>query len=437
MKAATCVTLKSFYETLRRILSLQEVHGACKNQEERKGVKQTGKRTEPGEGEADASEPAVPQMLSVFLYVGFLFIGFAGDTDHSSSTCSLKRTRPKITVCGLCDVNEAGPFEVAFIPALYSVAFIVGILGNGVLLAVLVQSRRSWSVTDTFILHLGVSDVLLLLTLPVWAAQSAQADGWTFGAPLCKVTGAVFMINFYCGIFLLACISLDRYLSVVHATQMYSRRKPWAAGISCLAVWLFSLLLSIPDWIFLDAVKDERQNRKTQCVRNYQNATGEARHWRLASRLLFHTVGFLLPSAILIFCYSCILRRLRCGSQALQKQKAFRVIVAVVAVFFLCWTPYNITLMVDTLYSGDAADTCGTRTSLGTAKMVTSSVGYLHCSLNPILYAFVGVKFRRQLLNILRSLGCRLKIRAKMQSATSRRSSVWSESGDTSNSLAI
>ncbi|XP_034409195.1 C-X-C chemokine receptor type 3-like [Cyclopterus lumpus] len=337
----------------------------------------------------------------------------------------------------MCDPNAGGHFEAVFIPALYSVAFIVGILGNGVLLGVLAQSRRTWSVTDTFILHLGVADVLLLVTLPLWAAQSVH--GWTFGTPLCKITGAVFTINFYCGIFLLACISLDRYLSIVHATQMYSRRKPWVVQISCLAVWLFSLLLSIPDWIFLDAVEEDRLNNKTQCVRNYLKfASGAVGDWRLASRLLFHTVGFLLPSVILIFCYSCILHRLRCGSQGLQKQKAFRVIVAVVAVFFLCWTPYNITLMVDTLHFSHISETCGVRTSLETAKIITSSVGYLHCSLNPILYAFVGVKFRRQLLDILRSLGCKLKTSAKLQSVgTSRRSSIWSESANTSNSLAI
>ncbi|XP_054477521.1 C-X-C chemokine receptor type 3.1 [Anoplopoma fimbria] len=338
----------------------------------------------------------------------------------------------------VCDPSKDVQFEQAFLPVLYSVAFVVGILGNGVLLGVLVQSRRTWSVTDTFILHLGVADVLLLVTLPLWAAQSAQDKGWTFGTPLCKITGAVFTINFYCGIFLLACISLDRYLSIVHATQMYSRKKPWVVQVSCLAVWLFSLLLSIPDWIFLDAVMNPR-TEKALCVRNYHKFdSGSVIHWRLASHLIFHIVGFLLPSAILIFCYSCILRRLRCGSQGLQKQKAFKVIVAVVVVFFLCWTPYNITLMVDTFHSSKINETCGVRTSLETAKMVTSSVGFLHCSLNPILYAFVGVKFRRQLLDILRSLGCKLKTSAKLQSVgTSRRSSIWSESADTSNSIAI
>ncbi|XP_035527540.1 C-X-C chemokine receptor type 3.1 [Morone saxatilis] len=362
----------------------------------------------------------------------------------------------------VCDLKETMYFEAVFIPVLYSLAFVVGVLGNGVLLGVLVQSRKAWSVTDTFILHLGIADVLLLVTLPLWAAQSAQETGWTFGTPLCKITGAVFTINFYCGIFLLACISLDRYLSIVHATQMYSRRNPWVVQVSCLAVWLFSMFLSIPDWIFLEAMTDVRRENRKECISNYnkfahepvndyesvndyqsvnyslsEGAWQSVHDWQLASRLLYHIVGFLIPSAILIFCYSCILRRLRCGSQGLEKQKAFRVIVAVVVVFFICWTPYNITLMVDTLHSENNSITCGGRTSLEKARVVTSSLGYLHCSLNPILYAFVGVKFRRQLLNILRSLGCKLKSSVKLQATASRRSSIWSESADTSNSIAI
>ncbi|XP_061573173.1 C-X-C chemokine receptor type 3.1 [Cololabis saira] len=337
----------------------------------------------------------------------------------------------------VCDLGNETAFEAAYIPALYSVAFVVGILGNGILLGVLFQSRKNWSVTDTFILHLSVADVLLLVTLPLWAAQSAEEYGWTFSDPLCKITGTVYTVNFYCGIFLLACISLDRYLSIVHATQMYSRRKAWAVQTSCLGVWLFSLILSIPDWIFLEVVYDDRRTR-SECIRNYGKfGLDKMPTLQLASRLLYHIVGFLLPSAVLVFCYSCILRQLRCGNQGLQKQRAFRVIIVVVVAFFICWTPYNITLMVDTLSQGNDTQTCGVRTTLEKAKTVTSSFGYLHSSLNPILYAFVGVKFRRQLLNILRSLGCKLKPSTKIQKTIHRKSSLWSESGDTSNTIAI
>ncbi|XP_064802243.1 C-X-C chemokine receptor type 3.1 isoform X1 [Oncorhynchus masou masou] len=335
---------------------------------------------------------------------------------------------------GVCSMEEGMRFDAVFLPIFYSLTLVLGLLGNGLVLLVLVQRRRSWSVTDTFILHLGMADTLLLVTLPLWAVQAAGE--WSFGTPLCKITGAMFTINFYCGIFLLACISLDRYLSVVHAVQMYSRRKPWMVQASCLSVWLLSLLLSIPDWHFLESVRDTRRD-KVECVHNYPSLSQSWFDWRLASRLLYHTVGFLLPSAVLLFCYSCILLRLQRGSQGLQKQRAVRVILALVLVFFLCWTPYNITLMVDTLYSSNTlVDTCESHNALDISLTATSSLGYLHCSLNPVLYAFVGVKFRRHLLDMLRSLGCKLKSGVRLQTA-SRRSSMWSESGDTSHTSAI
>lgn len=334
----------------------------------------------------------------------------------------------------VCDLFDRMSFKATFIRVLYSLVFVVGILGNGALVGVLFRSRRSWSVTDTFILHLCVADVLLLLTLPFWAVEAVS--GWTFGTPLCKTIGAVFTINFYCGIFLLACISLDRYLSIVHATQMYSRRNPHVVQGSCLLVWFFSLLLSVPEWVLLKAQTDERRNI-TECMYNYSMFGCEKGPTvRLATRLTYHIVGFLVPSMILIFCYSCILRTLRCGTHGLQKQRASRVIVAVVAVFFICWTPYNITLMVDTLVSDNGEhQTCQGRSALEKATIITSSLSYLHCSLNPILYAFVGVKFRRHLLDILSAMGCHIKTRVRFQS--SRKSSVWSESGDTSNSTAV
>lgn len=98
-------------------------------------------------------------------------------------------------VDGVCDRTSGREFKATFTMVLYLLAFVVGVLGNGLLLLVLVHNRRTWSVTDTFILHLAVADVLLLATLPTWAAQAVQAEGWTFGAPLCKITGAVFMVR--------------------------------------------------------------------------------------------------------------------------------------------------------------------------------------------------------------------------------------------------
>uniref|UniRef100_A0A673L464 C-X-C chemokine receptor type 3 n=1 Tax=Sinocyclocheilus rhinocerous TaxID=307959 RepID=A0A673L464_9TELE len=333
------------------------------------------------------------------------------------------------TVCG----QEASMyFDSIFIPVLYSLALVVGLVGNGLVLVVLWKKRMSLNVTDVFILHLCLADILLLLTLPFWAVEAVK--GWIFDTVLCKLTGALFKINFYCGIFMLSCISLDRYLSIVHAVQMYSRKKPMVTHCCCLMVWLFCLLLSIPDWKFLVATEDSRRQDKTQCVPDYQSGS-----WLLVTRLLYHILGFILPALIMLFCYSCILLRLRRGSQCMQKKRAIRVIIALVLAFFISWTPYNITLIVDTIQTNWTLNTsnqtsCESATALDVALTATSTLGYLHCCVNPVLYAFVGVKFRQHLLDMLRPLGFTLKVPAGL---VSRKSSVWSESVDTSHTSAF
>ncbi|XP_073703542.1 C-X-C chemokine receptor type 3.1 [Garra rufa] len=331
----------------------------------------------------------------------------------------------------VCDQDSSIYFDSIFIPVLYSLALAVGLVGNGVVLVVLWKKRMGLNVTDIFILHLCLADLLLLLTLPFWAVEAAK--GWIFGTPLCKLTGALFKINFYCGIFMLSCISLDRYLSIVHAVQMYSRKKPMVTHCCCLIVWLFCLLLSIPDWIFLVAIEDSRRQDRTECVPDYQPNV------RLATRWLYHILGFILPSVMILLCYYHILQRLQRGSQCKQKKRAIRVIIALVVAFFIHWTPYNLTLFVDTMQTNGTIistnlTSCESATVLDVALTATSTLAYLHCCVNPVLYAFVGVKFRQHLLEMLRPLGFKLKGPAGL---VSRRSSAWSESVDTSHTSAF
>lgn len=233
---------------------------------------------------------------------------------------------------------------------------------------------------------------------------------------------------------MLACISLDRYLSIVHAVQMYSRKKPMVIQCCCLIVWLFCLLLSIPDWLFLKATVDSRRQDKTECVPSYPRNS----EWRLASRVLYHVVGFALPAIMLLFCYIRILLRLKRGSQCVQKKRAMHVIVALVLAFFISWTPYNITLIIDTIHRESDKfinqSSCSGRTALDVAQTATSTLAYLHCCVNPVLYAFVGMKFRQQVFDMLRPLGITIKRPAGLMS---RKSSAWSESVDTSHTSAF
>lgn len=81
--------------------------------------------------------------------------------------------------------------QTIWLSIFYSVVLVVGLVGNILLLIILAQKRRSWKVLDSFILQLGVVDILLLLTLPVWAAEPCENCSDTLFA-ICR---AVFNVS--------------------------------------------------------------------------------------------------------------------------------------------------------------------------------------------------------------------------------------------------
>ncbi|XP_047453627.1 C-X-C chemokine receptor type 5-like [Mugil cephalus] len=271
---------------------------------------------------------------------------------------------------------------------LYAVVMIVGLLGNVLLLVVLARRRRPWRSSDIFIVHLAVADILLLCTLPFWVAQFGHC-GWCTEIA-CKLCLAVFNINFFCGIFLLICLSLDHYLSALRQIKFNDQRKRLLVHIGCLLVWLISVILTIPGWLFPWA-KNEQGHEKTQCIHSYP----------LLSRQLHHTLGFGIPGSALVFGCICIFLELK---RSLQRPAM--VILPLVVVFLLCWMPFNITLIVDTFKSSSKEphkDYPGnSEGSLTTALLFTSALGFIHACLRPLLYFVLCGNFRKQILVLLR-----------------------------------
>ncbi|XP_067872898.1 C-X-C chemokine receptor type 3-like isoform X2 [Heterodontus francisci] len=331
-----------------------------------------------------------------------------------------------------CNTLKVESFNKFFLPIFYLVIFFVGLLGNGMAVAVLLRNRQTLAMTDTYILYLAFADILLVASLPFWAVETIK--GWIFGSIACKIIGAMFNINFNSGIYLLGCISFQRYLSIVHAVQMYNKRRSLSVHISCLVVWLFCHLLAIPDFIYL---RETHSKDTLQC--HYDFDANIAKAWMVGLRFFYHITSFLVPMTIMFYCYIMIIKTLH-GSHNMQKNKEYRamkVIVMVVAAFFICWVPYNIVLFIDTLQRlGVIAESCVIESRLDIAISITSNLGYFHCCLNPFLYAFAGVKFRRNLLQVISDIGCisQKTVNKYTRSGSKPFMTTTSESGDTFNS---
>ncbi|KAK7160796.1 hypothetical protein R3I93_008460 [Phoxinus phoxinus] len=304
-------------------------------------------------------------------------------------------------------VNETNPlhlFHTVFQPLVYGVVFLLGLSGNGLLLTVLLKRRSNLRITEIYLLHLALADLLLLVTIPFAVTQGVT--GWLFGTFLCKLLGLINRLNLVCGSLLLACIGFDRYLAIVHAIPSLQARRPRTVHLTCALLWLICLSVTIPNMVFLSVKEDDDNPTRFSC--SYHNYGIHANNWLLVSRFLTHLLCFVLPLVIMAYCYTSIIITLCQSQKSLEKRGAIRLALLVTLVFCLCWLPYNIAVFIDTLVVLGAMpeQDCHGQASRERALIVTQSIGFSHCCLNPILYAFIGVRFRRDLLQLLAKIKC-------------------------------
>ncbi|KAF3692127.1 C-X-C chemokine receptor type 3-2 [Channa argus] len=326
------------------------------------------------------------------------------------------------TFAAPCSQENTYGFAHKFSPVAYSLVFVLAFVGNVMVLCVIRRYRISqrggacaFSLTDTFLLHLAVSDLLLAFTLPLFAVQ--WANEWVFGLAVCKISGALFSLNRYSGILFLACISFDRYLAIVHAVSSGWKRNTCHAQIACAFIWVVCLGLSGVDIAF-------KQVGKVSTVGNHRPLicqvwfTENATQWQLGLQLVSVVLGFGLPLLIMLYCYIRIFRSL-CNASRRQKRKSLRLIISLVSVFVICWAPYNCFQLADSLQKlGVVSGGCHFGHVMDIGTMITESMGLAHCALNPLLYGFVGVKFRRELARMCKGL---LEQRGFMGVGVSRR----------------
>ncbi|XP_052004968.1 C-X-C chemokine receptor type 1 [Xyrauchen texanus] len=299
----------------------------------------------------------------------------------------------------------------------YVIIFLMAIPGNLIVGYVIAINRRTLSASDVYLFNLMLADSLLALILPFSAVSVLH--GWVFGDVVCKLVSLVKEVNFYTNILFLACISVDRYMVIVRAMEAQKAQQRFCSGVVCGVVWVLGCFLSLPS--LYNKAFYSTMAKQTVCAERFE--ADKADEWRLATRILRHLLGFLLPLVVMLTCYSVTVARLL-RTKGFQKQRAMKVIVAVVAAFLLCWTPFHVATIVDTLLRVKADQfSCSTRTSVDAAMFATENLGLLHCCVNPVLYAFVGEKFRRRFLQLL----YRKRILERFVVATYNRPSVTSE----------
>ncbi|XP_072417073.1 C-C chemokine receptor type 4-like [Chiloscyllium punctatum] len=294
-----------------------------------------------------------------------------------------------------CDTGSANVFGATFLPVLYSLVFLFGLPGNTLVLWAVLKHRHLTKLTDIYLFNLSLCDLLFVSTLPFWAYSAAKQ--WIFGEAFCKIVSAAYELGYNGGTMFIILITVDRYLAIVHAVFSVRTRTVRNGIISSVVMWCVALFASLPTMIFNTI---ERVGERYVCHTFFPQ--DNVSNWKLFILFKSIVLGFCVPLAFIVFCYTRIIQTLR-KNRSYKKHRAIKVIFTVVIVFFVFWTPYNVVMLLESLREQNVLTGCEFRIHLLIAQQVTESITFVHCCLNPVIYAFLGERFRFYLRRLLYS----------------------------------
>ncbi|XP_051874199.1 type-1 angiotensin II receptor-like [Pristis pectinata] len=331
------------------------------------------------------------------------------DMGETTSNTSLGNTSIEANATS-CTTGGRHSYIFLMIPIIYTIIFVVGVLGNSMVVIVIYCYLKLTTVANVFLLNLALADLIFVITLPFWAAYTAMKYRWTFGNFLCKTSATVVLLNMNASVFLITCLSVDRYLAIVHPVKSRTRRTVVHARIACIGVWLLAGFASLPATFFRNASHYDHWNR-TICAFDYPQKY--QKQWIFGMALLKTLLGFLIPLLIILVCYSLIIKSLVQTYQVRRNRptsnEAFKLIVAVVVSFILCWLPFQVFTFLDVLSRLEIIQNCRIPEIVDTSIPFTICMAYFNSCLNPILYGFVGHNFREKLFLFLRCMPPEIK----------------------------
>ncbi|XP_038673402.1 cysteinyl leukotriene receptor 1-like [Scyliorhinus canicula] len=271
----------------------------------------------------------------------------------------------------------------------YSIVFVVGFISNTLALFVFHRIAKSRNASTVYLMNLAVADLLFVFSLPLRVVYYARKGDWPFRDFLCRISTYTFYVSMYCSILFLTCLSISRYLSMAHYTRHQRVFTFKRCIIVCIVIWLFVSVSTAP---FLLAGSQTFEG-KVKCFDPVHAAS-----WNRIAKMNYFalTVGFLVPFAIILVCYSLMIKHLmRISWQSRQVKRDLAMIVLVLGVFFLCFLPYHIqrTVHLHFLVLHPPID-CKLEHILRKSVVATLCLAVANSCFDPLLYIFVGQGFR-------------------------------------------
>ncbi|XP_041916827.1 leukotriene B4 receptor 1-like [Alosa sapidissima] len=263
--------------------------------------------------------------------------------------------------------------------ALLSLCFLIGIPGNIVVVVVILRNFKKDNFTLHLMLNLAVSDILSLISLPVWIYY-LNAD-WIFSQALCKFLYFLVYTSMSSGVLTVTVMSVQRYLVVLHRNQ-WTKLGNKGEKVLLFCLWIFACILSSPAAVKTQIV-EEGQSHYCLGISGLDQET-------LAILLCEILLGFVLPFSIIASSYYCLHKKVN-QTAFFSNDRLTKVVTTIVVTFVILWLPGHminlVKILAIALKSANPSVSAKLNSFSELSKNIVYSFTFLNSCVNPLLYA--------------------------------------------------
>ncbi|NXG10616.1 P2Y13 protein, partial [Sakesphorus luctuosus] len=314
-----------------------------------------------------------------------------GDSANTSTVGYTSRA-PSFTPCH----RDTTVTHLLF-PVLYTLIFLLGLVLN---------SLACWAFfhipsTSTFIVYLKnilVCDLVMTLMLPLKILSDSGLGPWQLKALVCRFSAVVFYDTMYISIVLLGLIAFDRFLKIVRPFGKFWVQNLTSAKLLSGLIWLFFLVLSLPNMILSNKPATPQSVRKCASLKSY---FGLKWHGAInyVCQFIFWTVLILMLLFYVIIAKKVYESYIKTQKKDNKREKRIKGKVFIIfTVFFLCFAPYHFTRIPYTLSQTTAHMDCHLQNQLFVAKESTLWLAATNICMDPLIYMFLCKPFVEKVL---------------------------------------
>ncbi|XP_069483547.1 proteinase-activated receptor 2 [Ambystoma mexicanum] len=319
-----------------------------------------------------------------------------------------------------------GGLTTVFLPLVYILVFIIGLPSNGMALWVFFFRTKKRHPAIIYMANLAMADLLFVLWFPLKIAYHINGNNWIYGEGLCKVLVVFFYGNMYCSILFITCLSVQRYWVIVNPMSHARRNSHIAIGVS-VAIWLLIVLGTIPFY---------RYNQTAYIVNLNITTCHDVLPLDVLAVDMFRyflslAIGvFFFPAVLTTVAYVLMIKTLNASitdeNIGKKRKKAIKLILTVLVMYLVCFTPSNILLVVH--YALIRNQYIG---SVYASYITALCLATMNSCIDPFIYYYVSKDFRENVKNTFRCRSLRTVERMRVSFSSmkySRKSQIYTSS---------